>query len=100
MQLPFGERGAVVFDVDFPDVQKRRAAKVRRVVELEILNRHRRLGEANRKFSNLRVHAGLGADAMFDVNAENRIERQQQNDDRHDRQKEQPEQPFEQPFHN
>ena len=100
MQLVFGQRERVVFNVDFRDVEKRRAAKFRRIEELEIPDRHRRPGEAEREFSDLRVHARLGANLVLKIKAENRIEREQQNDNQHDRQEEQPEKPFENPLHN
>ena len=99
MNLMARERGAIVFNVYFRNVQERRAAKIRRIVEPEILNLHRRFNDAGRKLSNFGVHAGLRADSMFHRDAQNRVERQQQNDDQRDRQQEQPEQPFENPLH-
>lgn len=97
------ERGAVVFDINFRYVQKRRAAKFGRIVEPEILNPDRRRSQREMETADFRVHAGLRPDAVFDGDTQNRIIRQQQNDDCHDDQHhdcdEQPEEPFENEFH-
>src|SRR5665213_1772040 len=94
----FRERGAVVFNVDFRNLQKWRAAKFRRVEDFQVLNFEGRFGQTQFDPANFRVHSGLCADVMFDDDAQNGIERQEKNDRQNDGQNKQPQQPFENEF--
>ena len=53
------------------------------------------------KLADLRVHAGLRANAIFHHHAQNRVQRQEKNHHQHDGQQHEPENPFEnEPNHN